>query len=223
MMSFIQSIIDFILHIDAHLAFLVAQYGTWIYAILFIIVFCETGLVVTPFLPGDSLLFAAGALAALTTNELSVALLILLMVCAAVLGDAVNYDVGRLLGKRLFSNAQSRIFKQKYLQQTQAFYRRYGGKTIILARFLPIIRTYAPFVAGISNMPYRHFAFFNLIGALLWVLIFTLLGYVVGNITFIKNHLTLLAFVIIVISLLPMLLHIWRGIGQARKQKQLES
>lgn len=173
----IKFIIDFILHIDAHLAELVAQYGTWVYAILFLIVFCETGLVVTPFLPGDSLLFVAGALASLETNDVNVHIIVLLLLCAAILGDAVNYSIGRLFGEKLFSKPDSKIFRREYLDKTHAFYEKHGGKAIILARFVPIIRTFAPFVAGMGKMSYRHFAFYNVTGAIVWVLLFTYAGY----------------------------------------------
>ena len=162
----IKFLIDFILHIDVHLAELVAQYGTWVYAILFLIIFCETGLVVTPFLPGDSLLFVAGALSALDTNDVNVHLMVLLLLFAAILGDAVNYSIGRIFGEKLFSNPNSRIFKREYLDKTHAFYEKHGGKAIILARFVPIVRTFAPFVAGMGKMSYRHFAFYNVTGAI---------------------------------------------------------
>ncbi|STT15520.1 DedA protein [Klebsiella pneumoniae] len=152
-MDLIHFLIDFILHIDVHLAELVAQYGVWVYAILFLILFCETGLVVTPFLPGDSLLFVAGALSALPTNDLNVHLMVLLMVIAAIVGDAVNYTIGRLFGEKLFSNPNSKIFRRSYLDKTHSFYERHGGKTIILARFVPIVRTFAPFVAGMGICP----------------------------------------------------------------------
>lgn len=163
-MDLIHFLIDFILHIDVHLAELVAQYGVWVYAILFLILFCETGLVVTPFLPGDSLLFVAGALSALPTNDLNVHLMVLLMVIAAIVGDAVNYTIGRLFGEKLFSNPNSKIFRRSYLDKTHSFYERHGGKTIILARFVPIVRTFAPFVAGMGHMSYRHFAAYNVVG-----------------------------------------------------------
>ncbi|MEG1643660.1 MAG: DedA family protein, partial [Bacteroidales bacterium] len=151
-MEYIYFIIDFILNIDVHLAELVAQYGTWIYVILFLIIFCETGLVVTPFLPGDSLLFIAGALASMPTNSLHVHWLVLILIGAAILGDASNYIIGRIFGEKLFRNHDSKIFKQSYLDKTHAFYEKYGGKTIILARFVPIVRTFAPFVAGMGHM-----------------------------------------------------------------------
>ena len=175
-MEYIHYLIDFVLHIDVHLAALVAQYGIWVYAILFVIVFCETGLVVTPFLPGDSLLFVAGALAALPTNGLNVHLLALAMAFAAVLGDASNYEIGRLFGTRLFRNPNSKIFKQSYLEKTHAFYDKYGGKTIVIARFVPVVRTFAPFVAGMGRMSYRHFAAFNVTGGILWVALFIYAG-----------------------------------------------
>ena len=167
-MEYVHFLIDFLLHIDVHLAQMVAQYGVWVYAILFAIIFCETGLVVTPFLPGDSLLFVGGALAALPTNELNVHLLVLAVAVAAVSGDAANYTIGRLFGEKLFRNPDSRIFKQSYLEKTHAFYEKYGGKTIILARFVPIVRTFAPFVAGMGHMSYRHFALFNVVGGCAW-------------------------------------------------------
>lgn len=219
-MEFIHFIVDFILHIDVHLAELVAQYGIWIYAILFLILFCETGLVVTPFLPGDSLLFVAGALAALPGNDLNVHLLVALLVVAAVLGDAVNYTIGRLFGEKLFSNPNSRIFRRSYLDKTHAFYERHGGKTIILARFVPIVRTFAPFVAGMGHMSYRHFALFNVSGALAWVLLFAYAGYLFGDLPVVQENLKLLIVAIIVVSILPGIIEIWRHRRQGRQQKQ---
>lgn len=191
-MDLIYFLIDFILHIDVHLAELVAEYGVWVYAILFLILFCETGLVVTPFLPGDSLLFVAGALASLETNDLNVHMMVVLMLIAAIVGDAVNYTIGRLFGDKLFSNPDSKIFRRSYLDKTHQFYERHGGKTIILARFVPIVRTFAPFVAGMGHMSYRHFAAYNVIGALLWVLIFTYAGYFFGTLPFIQSNLKLM-------------------------------
>lgn len=219
-MEFIHFIIDFILHIDVHLAELVAQYGVWIYAILFLILFCETGLVVTPFLPGDSLLFVAGALAALPGNDLNVHLLAALLVAAAILGDAVNYTIGRLFGEKLFSNPDSKIFRRSYLDKTHAFYERHGGKTIILARFVPIVRTFAPFVAGMGHMSYRHFALFNVSGALAWVLLFTYAGYLFGDLPVVQENLKLLIVAIILVSVLPGVIEIWRHRRQNRQQKQ---
>lgn len=210
LVAFIRFIVDFILHIDVHLAELVAQYGVWIYAILFLILFCETGLVVTPFLPGDSLLFVAGALAALPSNDLNVHSMVALMLMAAILGDAVNYTIGRLFGEKLFSNPNSRIFRRSYLDKTHAFYARHGGKTIILARFVPIVRTFAPFVAGMGHMRYRHFALYNVIGALLWVLLFTYAGYLFGDLPVVQENLKLLIVGIIFVSILPGVIEIWR-------------
>ncbi len=216
-MEFIRFIIDFILHIDVHLAELVAQYGIWIYAILFLILFCETGLVVTPFLPGDSLLFVAGALAALPSNNLDVHTMALLMALAAILGDAVNYTIGRLFGEKLFSNPDSRIFRRSYLDKTHQFYARHGGKTIILARFVPIVRTFAPFVAGMGHMSYRHFALFNISGGVLWVALFTYAGYLFGDLPVVQENLKLLIVAIIVLSILPGVIEVWRHRRAARR------
>lgn len=218
-MEFIHFLVDFILHIDVHLAELVAQYGIWIYAILFLILFCETGLVVTPFLPGDSLLFVAGALAALPGNDLNVHIMVALLVVAAVLGDAVNYTIGRLFGERLFSNPNSKIFRRSHLDKTHAFYARHGGKTIILARFVPIVRTFAPFVAGMGHMSYRHFALFNVTGALLWVLLFSYAGYLFGDLPVVQENLKLLIVGIILVSILPGVTEVWRHRRQAKQQK----
>ncbi|WBG91967.1 DedA family protein [Pantoea piersonii] len=219
-MEFVHFLVDFILHIDVHLAELVAQYGIWIYAILFLILFCETGLVVTPFLPGDSLLFVAGALAALPGNDLNIHLMAALLVVAAVLGDAVNYTIGRLFGERLFSNPNSRIFRRSYLDKTHGFYERHGGKTIILARFVPIVRTFAPFVAGMGHMSYRHFALFNVAGALAWVLLFSYAGYLFGDLPVVQENLKLLIVGIIVVSVLPGVIEVWRHRRQAKQHKQ---
>ncbi len=219
-MEFIHFVIDFILHIDVHLAELVAQYGAWVYGILFLILFCETGLVVTPFLPGDSLLFVAGALAALPGNDLNVHLMVSLMAVAAIVGDAVNYTIGRLFGERLFRNPNSKIFRRSYLDQTHKFYEKHGGKTIILARFVPIVRTFAPFVAGMGHMSYRHFAAYNVIGALVWVLLFTYAGYLFGNVPIVQNNLKLLIVAIIVVSILPGVVEIWRHKRAAAKEKR---
>lgn len=219
-MELIRFVVDFILHIDVHLAELVAQYGIWVYAILFLILFCETGLVVTPFLPGDSLLFVAGALAALPGNDLNVHTMVALMVVAAILGDAVNYTIGRLFGDKLFSNPNSKIFRRSYLDKTHAFYERHGGKTIILARFVPIVRTFAPFVAGMGKMSYRHFAFYNIAGGLLWVLLFTYAGYLFGNFPVVQENLKLLIVAIILLSVLPGVIEVVRHRRAARQQKQ---
>ncbi|EOG1985352.1 TPA: DedA family protein [Proteus mirabilis] len=216
----IKFLIDFILHIDVHLAELVAQYGTWVYFILFLIVFCETGLVVTPFLPGDSLLFVAGALSALDTNDINVHLMVLLLLFAAILGDAVNYSIGRIFGEKLFSNPNSRIFKREYLDKTHAFYEKHGGKAIILARFVPIVRTFAPFVAGMGKMSYRHFAFYNVTGAIAWVLLFTYAGYFFGDLDIVQKNLKLLIVAIIVISILPGVIEVIRHRRASAKAKK---
>ncbi|CNJ81581.1 hypothetical protein yaldo0001_22680 [Yersinia aldovae ATCC 35236] len=218
-MEFIRFVIDFILHIDVHLAELVAQYGIWVYAILFLILFCETGLVVTPFLPGDSLLFVAGALASLPSNDLNVHMMVALMVVAAILGDAINYTIGRVFGEKLFSNPDSKIFRRSYLDKTHQFYEKHGGKAIVLARFVPIIRTFAPFVAGMGKMSYRHFAAYNVIGALVWVLLFTYAGYWFGNMPFVQDNLKLLIVAIIVVSILPGVFEVWRHRRAAARQK----
>ncbi|MEY4474316.1 MAG: hypothetical protein RL248_83 [Pseudomonadota bacterium] len=218
-MEFIRFVIDFILHIDVHLAELVAQYGVWVYAILFLIIFCETGLVVTPFLPGDSLLFVAGALASLPSNDINVHVMVVLMVVAAICGDAINYTIGRIFGEKLFSNPNSRIFRRHYLDKTHHFYEKHGGKAIILARFVPIIRTFAPFVAGMGKMSYRHFAAYNVIGALVWVLLFTYAGYWFGNMPFVQANLKLLIVAIIVVSILPGVFEVWRHRRAAARQK----
>lgn len=201
-------LIDFILHIDQHLAALSAQYGLWIYAILFLIVFCETGLVVTPFLPGDSMLFAAGAVAAASQGSLNVHLLVAVLLVAAVVGDAVNFAIGKYFGEKLFANPDSKVFKQEYLAKTHAFYEKYGGKTIILARFVPIVRTFAPFVAGMGKMHYGQFLHYNIVGAVAWVFSLTYLGYWFGNIPLVKNNFGIVIIGIIVISVLPMAVEI---------------
>ncbi len=210
-MEFFQFIIDFILHIDQHLAMLIAEYGTLIYAILFVIIFCETGLVVTPFLPGDSLLFVAGTLASLATNNVNVHLLILLLIVAAISGDAVNYFIGRFFGKQLFSNPDSKVFKQVYLDKTHAFYEKHGGKTIFLARFVPIVRTFAPFVAGMGKMSYSYFGMYNIIGGIVWVALFTYAGYFFGGLEYVQKNLEFLIIGIIFVSVLPMVVEYLRA------------
>ncbi|GFN45591.1 MULTISPECIES: DedA family protein [Candidatus Regiella] len=218
-MDIIVFIIDFILHIDVHLAELVAQYGVWVYGILFLILFCETGLVVTPFLPGDSLLFAAGALATLPSNDLNVHLMVALMLIAAITGDALNYTLGRRFGKKLFQDPTSKIFRQVYLDKTHLFYEKYGAKTIILARFAPIIRTFAPFIAGMGKMSYRHFTAYNVIGALVWVMSFTYAGYLFGNLPIVQKNLKLFIVMIIILSILPAILEIYRHRRAVADQK----
>lgn len=202
-MDLIHWFIDFILHLDRHLSELVLQYHFWIYLILFLIVFCETGLVVTPFLPGDSLLFAAGALAAIdTSGTLNAVWLWLLLVAAAILGNEVNFRVGRAIGPRAFSGSIPWL-KQDYLLRTQAFYEKHGGKTIVLSRFIPIIRTFAPFVAGVGMMLRRRFAAYNFVGGFAWVTLFIWGGYLFGNVPLIKNNFGIVTIAIIVVSVLP--------------------
>ncbi|HBI49689.1 MAG TPA: DedA family protein [Moraxellaceae bacterium] len=201
-------LVDFILHIGEHLQELVNNYGNWIYAILFAIVFCETGLVVLPFLPGDSMLFAAGTIAAV--GDMNIFVLIGLLIVAAVLGDFVNFEIGKHFGQKLFSNPNSKIFKQSYLQKTHDYYERYGGRTIIIARFIPIVRTFAPFVGGMGNMNYAQFARYNIVGAVLWVVSFTTLGYFFGQLPFVKEHFSWIMIAIIVFSVVPMIVEIIR-------------
>lgn len=201
-------LVDFILHIGDHLQELVKNYGNWIYAILFAIVFCETGLVVLPFLPGDSMLFAAGTIAAV--GDMNIFVLIGLLIVAAILGDFVNFEIGKRFGQKLFSNPNSKIFKQSYLQKTHDYYEKYGGRTIIIARFIPIVRTFAPFVGGMGNMNYAQFARYNIVGAVLWVVSFTTLGYFFGQLPFVKEHFSWIMIAIIVFSVVPMIVEIIR-------------
>ncbi len=207
-------LVDFIIHIDKHLDSLILQYGSWTYGILFLIVFCETGLVVTPFLPGDSLLFAAGTFAA--RGSLDLATTALLIFIAAVIGDAVNYTIGSFIGPRVFEFKDSRIFKKQYLEKTQKFYEKYGGKAIIIARFVPIVRTFAPFLAGVGSMNYSKFGFYNITGALLWVVLFVGGGYLFSEIAFVKNNFSLVMLMIIVISILPPIIEVWRAKQQSK-------
>jgi membrane-associated protein len=196
-----RSIIDVFLHLDQHLSQVISQYGGWTHLILFGIIFCETGLVITPFLPGDSLLFAAGTFAAL--GALDLRLIVLLLVVAAILGDTVNYWVGAYIGPRAFSG-NVRFLRQEYLERTHAFFIKHGGKTIILARFVPIIRTFAPFVAGVGAMSYPKFLTYNVVGAVLWVGLFVLGGYFFGNIRMVRENFTLVILAIIAVSVMPM-------------------
>lgn len=201
-MELLQHLIDFILHIDLHLVDLLQQYKSWIYLILFLIIFCETGLVVAPFLPGDSLLFALGALAAIPASGLNLVFLLALLCVAAILGDSFNYFTGHRLGGRLYSKNYW-FLRQEHLQQAERFYARYGGRTIIYARFIPIVRTFAPFVAGLSKMNYTRFLYYNIAGAFVWVMFFMLIGYMFGNMPSVKENFSLLVLGIIVVSVLP--------------------
>ena len=207
-MELLTSFIDVVLHLDRHLLALTAEYGIWVYGILFLIIFCETGLVITPFLPGDSLLFVAGALCGMGSLELG--LLAPLLILAAFSGDNTNYWIGRLMGARLVKFANGRLLKQEHLEKTHAFYEKHGGKTILFARFLPIVRTFAPFVAGIGMMRYRLFVFFSAVGSVVWITFFTVGGYFFGNIPIIKENLTVMVLVIVFISVLPALIQFIR-------------
>jgi membrane-associated protein len=203
-MELIRYLIDFVLHIDKHLLEIVTNYQFWTYLILFVIIFCETGLVVTPFLPGDSLLFAAGAIAAMEGNPINIMMLITILSIAAILGDNVNYYIGRFLGHKVYDR-DYKLIKKEHLLKTHAFYEKHGGKTIIIARFMPIIRTFAPFVAGVGEMSFKRFLSFNIVGGILWVISFSAAGYLFGNIPAVKRNFTLVVFTIILISLLPMI------------------
>ncbi|HPT48737.1 MAG TPA: DedA family protein [Accumulibacter sp.] len=207
-MEYLSSFIDIVLHLDVHLAALAQNHGAWIYAILFAIIFSETGFVVTPFLPGDSLLFVAGALAAL--GGMDIAILLAVLVAAATLGNMLNYQIGRFLGPKVFQWEESRFFNKAALEKTHAFYERHGGKTLVISRFLPLFRTFAPFVAGVGAMNYAKFTFFNLIGAGAWALSLTLAGYWFGNLPWIRQNLTLVILAIIAVSLLPVLIGWWQ-------------
>ena len=211
-MEFLQHALDFFMHLDVHLAEIIERFGAGAYGILFLIVFCETGLVVTPLLPGDSLLFAAGSFAAL--GSFSLVPLMLLLMAAAILGDTVNYWIGARIGERAFSG-KVRFLKQAHLVRTQEFYQRHGGKTILLARFVPIVRTFAPFVAGVGRMNYPRFLAYNVGGAVLWVSLFTLAGYFFGNIPAVKSNFTLVILAIIGLSVLPIIVELIRGRRQA--------
>jgi membrane-associated protein len=206
------SLIDLVMHMDQHLGLIIRDYGMWTYAMLFFIIFCETGLVVTPFLPGDSLLFATGSFAAI--GSLDIRWLTIILSVAAIAGDTVNYWIGHATGPKVFTQEKSRFLNREYLERTQRFYKRYGGKTIILARFIPIVRTFAPFVAGIGCMDYMRFLAFNVIGGLAWIALFILGGFFFGNIPFVKNHFTLVILAIILISLLPGIIEFFRQRNQ---------
>ncbi|HTK82999.1 MAG TPA: DedA family protein [Bacteroidota bacterium] len=216
-MEFLKDVVDFVLHIDVHLHDLIREYGTWTYAILFLILFCETGLVVTPFLPGDSLLFAAGTFAA--TNSLNVMWLAVLLPIAAVVGDTVNYWIGWYLGPKIFRKEEVRFLNKKHLERTNAFYKRYGVKTIIFARFVPIIRTFAPFVAGIGRMTYGRFITYSVLGAICWVVLFVGAGYFFGNIPVVRQNFTFAILAIIIISTLPPVIEYIRMRSQKKNAK----
>ena len=214
-MDYVLQLVDLFLHLDKHLTEIVTQYGTSTYTILFLIVFCETGLVVTPMLPGDSLLFAAGAIAA--KGSLDVFKLALLLTLAAILGDTVNYHVGKYIGPRVFSESNPRFFKREYLVRTAAFFEKHGGKTIIIARFVPIIRTFAPFLAGVGRMNYARFLAYNVSGAILWVFLLVFAGYAFSELPFVKNNFSLVVLAIIVISVLPAVFEFMKARAESQR------
>lgn len=215
-MEYLKQLLDLILHIEPYLKGLIQDLGPWFYGLMFLIVFCETGLVITPFLPGDSLLFALGALAA-GSNGLSLTGLIVLLIIAAIVGDSVNYWIGSLLGPRIFKGQKFRFLNPKHLERTHEFYERYGGKTIIFARFVPIVRTFAPFVAGMGRMTYRKFMLFNVIGGVAWVFGFLLLGFFFGEMQLVKKNFTLVILGIIVVSILPA---VFEGVREWRRTRR---
>ena len=217
-MDWIKQLLDLVLHLQEHLHQLTQDYGKWVYGLLFLIIFCETGLVVTPFLPGDSLLFAVGALAADPASGLHPWIASGILLAAAVLGDTANYSVGRFAGEKLVAKFP-RIIKQKHLDTTNEFFEKYGGKTIILARFVPIVRTFAPFVAGSGAMNYRRFMAFNVIGGILWVGLIVPAGWFFGNIPVVKENFELVVVGIIVVSVLPMVYEIWKA-GQVQRREE---
>lgn len=215
-MSLISSFVDFILHLDKYLSVIIQSYGTLTYLFLFLIIFLETGLVVTPFLPGDSLLFAAGTFAAL--GSLDVFVLFFTLSIAAILGDTINYSIGKFLGSKAFEK-YPRIFKKEYLDKTHKFYEKYGAKTIVLARFVPIVRTFAPFIAGIGKMRYFKFLTYNVVGGILWVGLFVFGGYYFGNIPLVKNNFSVVILIIIIASFMPMLIDLWKWYRKKDKEK----
>lgn len=214
-MEILTAFINIVLHLDAHLLALVQEYGMWVYAILFAIIFAETGLVIAPFLPGDSLLFVIGALCGMGSLELQVAMPLLIL--AAFMGDNTNYWIGRLLGLKLLNHASQRLIKHEHLEKTHAFYEKHGGKTVIFARFLPIIRTFAPFVAGIGTMNYRHYLIFSIIGGVSWIGSLTLAGFFFGNIPIIKNNLTLMVIGIVFVSFIPAILEYFKHLRNRKR------
>jgi membrane-associated protein len=220
-MELIRKFIDLVLHLDRHLEQMTQTFGPWIYVILFVIVFCETGLVVTPFLPGDSLLFATGAIAALPESKVGLVPAMLVMLVAAILGDSVNYAIGKAAGNRLAARFP-RLIQRRHIDKTHEFFERYGGKAIVIARFVPIVRTFAPFVAGIGSMTYRRFMFFNVSGALLWVLLLTPAGYFFANIPIVKQNFSTVILGIIFVSILPAVIEVFREWRKSRQSRQAQ-
>ncbi len=219
-MEILTNLLDFFLHLDAHLVSITQTYGTLTYAILFGIIFAETGLVVMPFLPGDSLLFAVGALAAL--GSFNIWFVVALLIAAAFLGDTVNYWIGHFFGQKLVDNPKIPFINQKHIDQTQAFYKKHGGKTIVLARFVPIVRTFAPFVAGVGRMHYSTFLSYNLLGGVLWVGLLTLSGYFFGNIPFVKHNFEIVILAIVAISVLPMIFEVLKAKMEGKKKTEVD-
>jgi membrane-associated protein len=219
MIDLIKKLVDFILHIDRHLAEIIAAYGTWTYAVLFLIIFAETGLVVTPFLPGDSLLFAAGAFCAKPETGLNVHLMALLLFIAAVIGDTLNYWIGAKIGPAVFKRDDSIFLRKKHLERAHTFFEKYGGRAIILARFVPIVRTFVPFVAGVGQMTYARFIAYNLIGGFAWIYFFIYAGYWFGNQPFVQKNFKLVIVAIIILSVVPIVWEIWRSWREAKAEK----
>lgn len=214
--NFSLELVDIFLHVDKHLNELIIFMGPWIYVLLFLIIFCETGLVVTPFLPGDSLLFACGALASIDSSPLNITFLSTLLIIAAVLGDGINYTIGHWFGPKVFASEDSKLFNKKHLIKTEKFYEKYGNKTIFLARFVPIVRTFAPFVAGIGKMRYRNFATYNVTGGVTWVLLFTLSGYYLGNVPTVKRNFHIIIVLIILLSIMPIIVEFMKNRKEIR-------
>ncbi len=214
-MEWLTQLAGLLLHLDKHLFEFAQAYGAWIYGLLFLIIFCETGLVFTPFLPGDSLLFVAGTLAGV--GAINVHLLVVLLIVAAVMGDSLNFSIGRWIGPRVFRMEDSWFFNRKHLDRAKAFYDRHGGKTVVIARFVPIVRTYAPFVAGVGAMDYRRFLMFNVGGAVLWVVLLCYAGFLFGNIPVVRNNITKVIFGIIILSVLPVVIEYWRSRKDSRE------
>lgn len=219
MLDLIKKLVDFIIHIDRHLAEIIADYGAWTYAILFVIIFVETGLVVMPFLPGDSLLFAAGTFCARPETGLNVHLMALLLFVAGVLGDTLNYWIGAKIGPAVFKREDSVFLRKKHLERAHAFFEKYGGRAIILARFVPIVRTFVPFIAGVGKMTYSRFLAYNVIGGFVWIYSFTYLGFAFGNIPVVQKNFKLVILGIIIVSVLPIVWEFVRGWQESRKAK----
>lgn len=217
-MNLIINFVDFFIHLDKYLPLIIQGFGIWAYVIMFLVIFCETGLVVTPILPGDSLLFALGAFAA--QGALNIETLLILLCIAAVAGDTVNYSIGHFIGPKVFHYQDSRFFRKEYLMRTHQFYEKHGGKTIIIARFVPIVRTFAPFVAGIGEMKYSKFIVYNVCGGIAWICVFLLGGYFFGNIPAVKRNFTLVIIAIIIISVLPGIFEFWRQRRNMSREKK---